>query len=230
VVLLPIGDAPNYAHGRPWVNWALIAANVAVFLLARQGRDDEAYSRLLFEHGFLPIDPSIPDFFSSMFLHADWMHLGGNMLFLWIFGDNVEGRLGHLGYLLAYLASGLAAVLLFRVLDPEATVPLVGASGAIFGVQGFYFVAFPQNKVKVLFFLLVVGAFWMSARLVIGISFATNLLLMLRPQGQDVGGGVAYAAHVGGAALGAVIALVLAPFTPREEPQAPRWARRYLVP
>jgi membrane associated rhomboid family serine protease len=229
-VLLPIGDAPNYSHVRPWVNWALIAANVGIFLAAFGAHGRAGWPRFLFEHGFLPIDPSVADLFSSMFLHADWMHLLGNMLFLWIFGDNVEGRLGHAGYLFAYLASGLAAVLLFRVLDPEATVPLVGASGAIFGVQGFYFVAFRDNRVKVLFFLFVVGAFWLSARLVIGISFLTNLFLMLRPQGQDVGGGVAYAAHVGGALLGALIALVLAPFTPREEPTAPRWARRYLVP
>jgi membrane associated rhomboid family serine protease len=229
-VLLPIGDAPNFSHVRPWVNWALIAANVAIFAGARATHGGEAWDRFLFERGFLPIDPSIADFFSSMFLHADWMHLGGNMLFLWIFGDNVEGRLGHLGYLFAYLASGLAAVLLFRILDPAATLPLVGASGAIFGVQGFYFVAFRGNKVKVLFFLFVVGAFWLSARVVIGISFLTNLYLMLRPVGQEIGGGVAYAAHVGGAVLGAIIAAILAPFAPRDEPTAPRWARHYLVP
>ncbi len=229
-MLLPIGDAPNYSAARPWVNWLLIAANVGIFAMVRAAHGGEAWSRFLFERGFVPIDPHLDDFFSSMFLHADWMHLLGNMLFLWIFGDNVEGRLGHVGYLFAYLASGLAAVLLFRVIDPASTMPLIGASGAIFGVQGFYFVAFPHNRVKVLFFLFVIGAFWISARIVIGISFLTNLFLMLRPEGQEIGGGVAYAAHIGGAVVGAAIALALAPFTPRADPTGPRWAPTYRIP
>jgi membrane associated rhomboid family serine protease len=217
-VLLPVGDAPNLHGTRPWVNWALVAANVGAFVVLRLVTDDpEAWQVAIVDHGFVPVDPSFPDFFTSMFLHSDWMHLLGNMLFLWIFGDNVEGRLGHLGYLLAYLACGLAAVLLFRVLDPGSALPLVGASGAIFGVQGFYFVAFGRNRVKVFFWFLVFGFFWVPARIVIGLSLLLNLFLMLRPEGEQIGGGVAYAAHVGGAALGFLIALALVPFTPRDE-------------
>jgi membrane associated rhomboid family serine protease len=210
-MFLPLGDEPNPRHQRPWVNWGLIAANVAYFLFVRASAGgDDRWADAVRDQGLVPADPAWIDFFTSMFMHADWMHLLGNMLFLWIFGDNVEGRLGHLGYLFAYLACGLAAVLLFMALSAGSATPLVGASGAIFGVQGFYFVAFRGNRVKVLVWFLVLSMVWIPARVMLGISFLTNLFLMLRPVGEAVGGGVAYAAHVGGALLGAAMALGIA--------------------
>jgi membrane associated rhomboid family serine protease len=216
-VLIPLGDQPNFDTRRPWVNHALIAVNVAVYLGALIWTEGDAgYQAWIAQWGFVPIAPRFETFFTSMFMHAGALHLAGNMLFLWVFGDNVEGRLGHFGYLCAYLAFGLAAVLLFRTLDPGSTVPLVGASGAIFGVEGFYFVAFARNRVKVLTWFFFVYVLWVPARLVLGVSFLLNLLYMLTPQGEQAGGGVAYAAHVGGFVFGAVLALALRPFTPRE--------------
>jgi membrane associated rhomboid family serine protease len=219
-MLFPIGDSPNFSHVRPVVNWGLIAANVLVFLLAKmQTGGDAGYAAWTLEWGFTPVAPTIETFFTSMFLHADFMHLAGNMLFLWIFGDNVEGRLGHAGYLLAYLAFGLAAVLFFRVLAPGSTIPLVGASGAIFGVEGFYFLAFGRNRVRVIYWILIAGAAEIPARVMLGISFVFNLVYMLA-QGDKLGGGVAYAAHVGGFVIGLLLALALRAVSPRE-PEVP---------
>jgi len=123
-VFIPLGDAPNYADSRPWVNYGLIALNVGVYLWALVAHPgDAAYQSWVNEWGFVPAAPRLETFFTSMFMHAGFWHLAFNMLFLFIFGDNVEGRLGHVGYLLAYLACGLAAVLLFRALDPSSTLP-----------------------------------------------------------------------------------------------------------
>jgi membrane associated rhomboid family serine protease len=208
-MFLPIGDEPNDPTRRAYVNYALIAANVLAFLLAKATAGGTAYAAFTMEWGFTPVAPRIETFFTSMFMHGDFMHLAGNMLFLWIFGDNVEAALGHAGYLFAYVACGLAAVLFFRVLGPDSTIPLVGASGAIFGIEGFYFVAFRRNRVKVFYWLYVmVGTAMIPAMLFLGIAFVENLLYMLM-FGKKIGGGVAFAAHVGGFVVGALIALPL---------------------
>jgi membrane associated rhomboid family serine protease len=205
-VFLPLGDEPNDHRVRPFVNWALIAANVVVFLWAKGATQGElGYGLWVLDWGYIPLAPRVETFFTSMFMHGDLLHLAGNMLFLWIFGDNVEGRLGHLGYLLAYLASGLGAVLLFHLLSPGSDVPLVGASGAIFGVEGFYFLAFPANRVRILFWFVVAGVTMVPARLVLGLSFVWNLFLSMGTRGGQ--GGVAYAAHVGGFVVGFLTAL-----------------------
>jgi membrane associated rhomboid family serine protease len=172
------------------------------------------YQAWLHEWGFVPVAPSLETYFSSMFMHGGFMHLAGNMLFLFVFGDNVEGRLGHLNYLLTYLACGLAAVLLFQVLAPGSTIPLVGASGAIFGVEGFYFLSFPKNRVRVVYWIFFIGYGWISARLMLGFSFVLNLIYMLSPQGA---GGIAYAAHVGGFVFGLGLAFALRVLQPRQE-------------
>jgi membrane associated rhomboid family serine protease len=209
-MFVPLGDAPNFARERPWVNWGLIAANVAVFLAARAAAGSaDRYGAWLAAWGFVPASPRLETFFTSMFLHASFLHLAGNMLFLWIFGDNVEGRLGHAGYLLAYLAFGLAAVLVYRSLDADSVIPLVGASGAILGVEGYYFLAFPHNRVRVLIFFGLVWVTWVRSRWMLGAFFLVDLaLLLLGQQGSaGAGGGVAYAAHVGGFLAGVVLAL-----------------------
>ena len=218
-MFFPLGDAPNHSRSRPWVNYGLIAVNVLVYLWALSARSaDGAYVMWIHEWGFVPLAPRLETFFTSMFMHAGFVHLAGNMVFLFIFGDNVEGRLGHLGYLFAYLACGLGAVLLFWVLAATSTTPLVGASGAIFGVEGFYWLAFPKNRVRVVIWIVIIWSMWIPSRLFLGFYFVLNLFYMLSARGEALGGGVAYAAHVGGFAFGLGLALTLRATRPRSEP------------
>ncbi len=161
-----------------------------------------AYDLVVFTHGFRPAEPAVLALLTSMFLHAGFMHLAGNMLFLWIYGDNVEHRLGPGRFLLAYLATGVAATLFHAAFDAGSELPLVGASGAISGVLGFYFIWFPHNRVRLWialfpFFMQVVH--W-PARLVLGVYlFIDNVMPFLIARGAEGGGGgVAYGAHIGG--------------------------------
>jgi membrane associated rhomboid family serine protease len=143
---------------------------------------------------------------SSIFMHGGFMHLGGNMLYLWIFGDNVEEVLGHVRYLLVYITCGLVASLAHIALAPNSLIPSLGASGAIAGVMGMYVIWFPQNRVRVLAFRMIT---WMPALVVIGMWIVLQLVLgmgELSSVGQQ--GGVAYAAHVGGAVAGLIFGMV----------------------
>jgi membrane associated rhomboid family serine protease len=241
-MFLPIGDAPN-PKGTPWVNYSLIAANVAAFLLLNvplgsrqadftspefreyvevmshelQGRVDvrqiaaqtSEYDLFAFEHGYRPNAPEISDLFTCMFLHSGFMHLFGNMLFLWIYGDNVERRLGGIPYLLAYLATGVVATLSHSLVFRSSGVPLVGASGAISGVLGFYFVFFPRNVVRMLVFLppFLLHVFQVPARIVLGLFLLVDNLLPFLFAGE---GGVAHGAHIGGFIAGAIAAVAVA--------------------
>jgi membrane associated rhomboid family serine protease len=144
--------------------------------------------------------------FTSMFMHGGFAHLGGNMLYLWIFGDNVEEVLGHVRYLLVYLACGLSASLAHIALAPDSLIPSLGASGAIAGVMGMYLIWFPKNQVRVLALRTIT---WMPALLVIGLWIVMQLVLGMGELGNaGKQGGVAYAAHIGGAAAGIVVGLV----------------------
>lgn len=166
-----------------------------------------AYDLFVFRYGFRPAAASVGTLFTSMFLHGGWLHLVGNMLFLWIFGDNVEHRLGRLGYLAGYLATGAAATLFFALFVPGSQIPLVGASGAISGVLGCYFLWFPRNKVKTFVFLfpILMNTFYLPARLVLGFYLVIdNLVPFLINGGQ--GGGVAHGAHIGGFGAGLALA------------------------
>lgn len=159
-----------------------------------------AYDLFVFDHGFRPAAPAPMALLTSMFLHAGFVHLAGNMLFLWIYGDNVEHRLGPVLYLAAYLVTGVAATLFHTVFDPGSALPLVGASGAISGVLGFYFVWFPHNRVRVWVFLFpfFMNVITLPARIVLGFYLVfSNLIPFLISQGMP-GGGVAYGAHIGG--------------------------------
>ena len=156
-----------------------------------------AYDLTVFAYGFKPAAPSLLSLFVSMFLHAGWLHLLGNMLFLYIFGDNVELHFGRVGYLLIYLLTGMVATLFFALFRFNSGAPLIGASGAISGVLGCYFVWFPRNRVRVLMVL-----FWfidivsVPARWVLGFYLVIeNLLPFLLGSSGD---GVAYGAHIGG--------------------------------
>ncbi|PLX94778.1 MAG: hypothetical protein C0621_04960, partial [Desulfuromonas sp.] len=241
-MFLPIGDHPN-PKGVAYINLALIAANVAVFVLVTlpltvqpvnlndpllidylhalgvtgtvTARDIyegvSAYDLFVFKHGFRPADPSLQSLFSAMFLHGGWMHLIGNMLFLYIFGDNVEHRLGRIGYLLTYLGTGIAATLFFALFVPGSQTPLVGASGAISGVLGCYFIWFSRNNVKTFVFLFpfIIGTYFIPARLVLGFYLIVDNLFPFLFSGGGSGGGVAHGAHIGGFLGGMAVAIAL---------------------
>jgi len=162
-----------------------------------------AYDLFVFRNGFRPASPSVQTLFSSMFLHAGWMHLAGNMLFLWIFGDNVEYRLGRIPFLLAYLTTGAAATFFFSLFVPHSQVPLVGASGAISGLLGFYYLWFPRNKVKTFIFLFpfIMGTYLIPARFVLGFYLLVDNLIPFLINGGR-GTGVAHGAHIGGFLVG----------------------------
>ncbi len=162
-----------------------------------------AYDLYVFDHGYKPAAPQLADLFYSLFLHGGFLHLFGNMLFLWIYGDNVEYRLGRLAYLLWYLATGVAATLFFSLFALDSTVPLVGASGAISGVLGFYFLWFPRNTVRLFVFLFpfFMNVVAVRARLVLGVYLLVdNVLPFLVSAGG--GSGVAHGAHIGGFVAG----------------------------
>lgn len=206
--MIPIGDEPSEGQ-TPFVNYALIAANVLVFVLVQQaGKADGIVAK----YAYVPADPSLTTAFTSMFLHGSWMHLLGNILFLWIFGDNVEARLGRLGYLCAYLATGLFGGVLHGLLGPTSAIPSLGASGAISGVQGLYVVAFPHNRVKLLIFLrFIVRILHIRAPWIVGFWFVINDVLPT-VMGSAHGGGVAHGAHLGGFGSGLVLCFLLRPF------------------
>ncbi|MEX0781729.1 MAG: rhomboid family intramembrane serine protease [Dehalococcoidia bacterium] len=161
---------------------------------------------------------------TSIFMHAGWLHIIGNLLFLWVFGDNVEDRLGHIGYALFYVAGGVFAALCQGVADPDAVIPNVGASGAVAAVLGSYLVLFPRATVNVVIpiFILIFIPIPIPAALMIGIWFLQNLLAGVASVSEtSAGGGVAFFAHIGGFAFGFLLTLlVLRPFLRRP----PRYA------
>ncbi len=177
----------------------------AVRQLAEQ---TSAFELFAFEHGFRPAAPRLSSLVTCMFLHGGFMHLFGNMLFLWIYGDNVERRLGPPLYLLAYLGTGVVATLSHAVVFSSSQMPLVGASGAISGVLGFYFVFFPKNTVRMLAFLppFLMQVFVIPARIVLGMYLLIDNLLPFLLSGE---GGVAHGAHIGGFIAGAAAAWVV---------------------
>ena len=258
-MFLPLGDEPN-PQGVPYVNYALIAVNVAVYVLislplsfsAADPQDPRvqeyvsavseslppgvspsqviqqisAYDLVVFSWGFRSIDPSLVTLFTAMFLHGGFMHLFGNMLFLWIYGDNVEHRLGSFKYLFWYLATGVAATLFYGMFAGRTPLPLVGASGAISGVLGFYFLWFPHNKVRVFifFFPFIMQTMLLRSRLVLGVYLILdNIFPFLISRGG--GGGVAHGAHIGGFLAGVLVAWIAGRRQIRSRPEEYR-ARR----
>ncbi len=166
-----------------------------------------AHDLLVFQYGFRPAAASLQTLISSLFLHGGFMHLAGNMMFLYIFGKNVEYRLGHLRYFFAYLGCGVSATLFFSLFSLNSQVPLIGASGAIFGVLGCYFLWFPKNRVRCLIFLfpIVVTSIYLPARLLLGFYLIIDNLLPFIVSGTQ-GSGIAHGAHIGGFLAGLGIA------------------------
>ncbi|MDR0809665.1 MAG: rhomboid family intramembrane serine protease [Gemmobacter sp.] len=208
--MFPIRDH-NPSGRTPYVTWALIAVNVAVFLLtwARLGTDWD--TAVLFQKwGLLALDVTrrgqYGGVLTSMFLHAGWLHLLGNMLFLWIFGDNLEGVFGPLGFLAFYLLGGAGAAALHVAMDPVSMIPMVGASGAIAAVMGGYLLLFPRAQVDVLVILVIfVRIIAMPAWIVLCLWFVIQILGGLAAPVEL--GGVAYWAHAGGFLSGLALAL-----------------------
>jgi membrane associated rhomboid family serine protease len=215
--MLPIrDDQPRYST--PWITRFLIALNLLIFFFEAT-LDRRSLSVLISQFALVPShvaaflagSPQYPlaviavPFFTSIFLHGSWMHVIGNMWFLYIFGDNVEDYLGHFKYLVFYLLTGVLAMATHVLVNLHSTAPALGASGAIAGVLGAYFVLYPRSRVLTWFFVFVL---WVPAWIILGYWFVLNFLsgtaTALAVQKQSMGG-VAFWAHVGGFISGALL-------------------------
>ncbi len=217
--MIPISDDNPVDHA-PFVNWSLIALCVAAFLWeVSLGRNMDGALGVL---GFTPAAlfgsepapslmlgvPAFATIFISMFLHGGWLHLGGNMLYLWIFGNNIEEAMGHARFALFYFACGLAAALAMVFIDSTSQVPMVGASGAISGVLGAYMLLYPRARVHVIIPLgIIFYPLWIRAVWVVGFWFATQLVSAALTDPTKPG--TAFWAHVGGFAAGLVLTPLL---------------------
>ncbi len=208
--MFPIRDH-NPSGTTPIVTYALILANVLVFALSNDMLlSDGALSRIYYDYAMIPARISTGEnynaFVTSMFLHGGLPHLAGNMLFLWIFGDNLEDQMGNVQFGLFYLAAGVGAGLAQYLAAPWSGVPTIGASGAIAGVMGGYLLFFPRARVDILLFLVVfVRVFPVPAWIMLGLWFAIQLFSGFSIDASQ--GGVAYWAHAGGFLLGTILAL-----------------------
>ncbi|MBK8465540.1 MAG: rhomboid family intramembrane serine protease [Chloracidobacterium sp.] len=224
--MFPIGDDNSDRRTQPIVNYAILGLNILVFLILQQLGSNEAFDNAFslvpreITNGIDLVGPQVIqvgaetarinhfasplpvyfNFFSSMFMHGDIMHIFGNMLFLFIFGDNLENMLGHVRYLVFYILCGFAAAAAQIIMGPDSIIPMLGASGAISGVLGGYLLLFPSRPVRALIFNMITTV---PAFVAIGIWIVYQLVLgYLTPSG---GGGVAYAAHIGGFIAGVAL-------------------------
>ncbi len=206
--MMPIGDDNSTRRGVPLVTYALIALNVLFFFVELSGGDPFIMKWAFVPSRFLANPGAdLLTLFTSMFMHAGWVHLGGNLLYLWIFGDNVEDRLGPVKFLVFYLLCGIAATFAQLAFSVESNIPNLGASGAIAGVLGAYILMFPQARVKV---LMGRGVIPMSALIVIGLWFVLQLFSGIGSIADTADtGGVAYMAHIGGFVAGVVLTYLL---------------------
>lgn len=223
--MFPISDDNPRRHLTPYVSWTIIGACVLVFLL-QVGLGAEGGERAvvslgmiparLFGYGELPPDlilvPAWTTIFTSAFMHGGWLHLGGNMLYLWIFGDNIEDSMGHVRFLIFYVLCAVAAALAQGFIDPASEIPMIGASGAISGVLGGYILLHPSATIRVFIFL---GFFFtiahVPALVVLGVWFLMQLFAAASTPADEAG--VAFMAHIGGFIAG----LVLVSFFKRRE-------------
>lgn len=230
--MIPLHDPDLRLHTRPYIIYALIAVNVLVFLytLGLAGNDELAFvyrfglipheltgggtfgvERFQTPSGTFEIDltspvPTWATVFTSMFLHGGFLHIAGNMLFLWVFGDNIENRFGRLRFIAFYLGAGVVAALAQVMINTSSDVPMIGASGAVAGVLGAYWLLYPRSRIHTLIFL---GWFIfhrrLSALVLIGIWAAFQTFGGLGQLADPGGGGVAYFAHLGGLVAGVAV-------------------------
>jgi membrane associated rhomboid family serine protease len=223
--MLPIGDDDSGIQRPHIVVTGLILVNLAVFLyeITRSSRE---LSRFLFSWGAIPFEitqftdippaigpPVVVTLVTSMFLHGGFLHIGANMLFLWIFGDNIEDAMGHFRFLVFYLTCGIAGGMTEILLNSHSMVPIIGASGAISGVMGAYLVLFPRGMVRVATLLIIVPLiFRLPAVIVIGFWFLLQAMSGYASLGMDttVEGGTAFFAHIGGFVAGVVLVWIFA--------------------
>ncbi|MFZ5652383.1 MAG: rhomboid family intramembrane serine protease [Bacillota bacterium] len=219
--MIPLRDSLR-PRSAPFVNWMLIALNIYVFIreiMLPPGELNEVFYTLglipsnvmylLFTGS--PLDSAMITFITAMFLHGGWMHVLSNMLFLWVFGDNVEDRLGHFRYLLFYLAAGVAGSIAHIISNPLSEVPIIGASGAVAGVLGAYFVTFPRSRVLALVPILI---FFTIVEIPAVIFLALWFVLQIFNGTASLGGAadaVAWWAHVGGFVAGIILIKTIAP-------------------
>jgi len=208
--MIPIGDDNSSRRLTPVVTYVLIALNALVFFL--ELNSGEAFiERWAFVPSRFLANPvaDFPTLFTSMFMHAGWVHLLGNMLYLWIFGDNVEDRLGHGTFTVFYFLCGLGATFAQLAVSIGSSVPNLGASGAIAGVLGAYILMFPRGRVNVLLGRAIVA---MPALVVLGLWILLQIFSSVgtfTASAQTEGGGVAYMAHIGGFVAGMILTYVL---------------------
>lgn len=230
--MLPLRDI-NPTRRFPLITYGLIGVNVVVFLL-QVGKSDAELMRIFSEQSVVPslvaaapfALETIFDMFRSMFFHGGWFHLLSNMLYLWLFGDNIEDRFGTILYLVLYFLSGFVAAYAQVLIDPTSDIPLVGASGAIAGVLGSYLVLFPSVRVRG---IIPLGYFlshqeW-PAWLVLGMWFVLQLFDAFASLGVVSSGGVAFFAHIGGFIAGVIYTFIFM----RIMPQPPEAARREVI-
>ena len=202
--MIPLRDVIP-SRTTPYITTTIIILNALAWLF-EVSLDPERLNQFLTAYGVVPAYFSAPTLITSMFLHGSWMHIIGNMWYLWIFGDNVEDRLGHGRFIVFYLLCGIAAALGQVVMDPSSTLPTIGASGAIAGVMGAYFVLYPQSRVLTIVTLLI---FWeiieLPAYVLLGFWFVMQLFsagTIAVTAASHGSGGVAFAAHVAGFLVG----------------------------
>jgi membrane associated rhomboid family serine protease len=210
--MIPLRDI-NPTRRLPILTIVLIAINVLVFLY-EQTLSARGLDQFFIQYGTVPLrfsdgnitSTDVLTLFTSMFIHSGWLHILGNMLYLWIFGNNVEDRLGIPRFLLFYFLTGLAASALQIVIDPTSTAPMIGASGAIAGILGGYIVLFPRARVQTLVFLFIfIQIINIPAYILLGWWFILQLFNGLTSLGSYSSGGVAFFAHIGGFITGAVL-------------------------
>ncbi len=206
-------DIPS--RRQPIVNLSLIIINIIVFIYELKVRNINAF---LYNHAFIPamlfeyhdFFRSFIRIFESMFMHGGFLHILGNMWFLWIFGDNVEDRMGHVNYLLFYLAGGVVATIAQGIASPYSTIPMIGASGAISAVVGAYFVFFPHAKILTLVPIFIFFTFlWIPAWLFIVFWFFVQYFNGMLSIAAHFSGGVAWFAHIGGFVFGYILGKIM---------------------
>jgi membrane associated rhomboid family serine protease len=211
-MLFPIGD-DNIERGHPALfSYGFLALNFAVFML--QMSFPTEYEQRLFveQYGVIPMEIShgldMQTLITGIFLHGGWVHLLGNMLYLWIFGDNIEATIGSFRFVLFYLIGGILASLTQVLIEPGSVIPCIGASGAIAAVMGAYTVMFPQSRVKMIL-LVFFAIFYIPAWVFLGFWFAQQAMSGVESLniGGETTGGVAWWAHIGGFVYGALVGL-----------------------
>ncbi|KUJ80494.1 rhomboid family intramembrane serine protease [Ruegeria marisrubri] len=210
--MIPIRDH-NPSGRTPFVVYTLMAANILVFLSYVGAMDDpRLINRIFFDYAVIPARITdgygLHTLVTSMFLHGGLMHLAGNMLFLWIFGDNLEDEMGHLPFLIFYLVCGIGAGLMHVVAAPTSAVPTIGASGAVAGVMGGYLLLFPKARVDILLIIVIyIRVFSIPAFVMLGVWLGMQFLGGIGSDPDQ--GGVAYWAHTGGFIVGLVLSVPL---------------------